>query len=174
VDFKTDFLTNKDEISGLYNKKAFAELLSAEIKRIQRSNHPLCVILFDIDSYKRISGRQGQKEADAVVQQFSSILSSTIRESDAAGRLNLDTFAIMAIGSNKTAAVNLLDRLFRQIEKAGFKNNQCNSYAVVVQVDETDDAQSVLDKGFEMVFEEKSQNIISMLKTPRLKEDDED
>jgi diguanylate cyclase (GGDEF)-like protein len=174
VDFKTYFLTNKDEVSDLYNKKAFAGLLSAEIKRIHRTNQPLCTIFFDIDSYKRTSDRQGQKKADALIKKFSSILSSTIRESDTASRLNLDTFAVLAIGSNKANAANLLARLFEQLEKDGFDNNLSRSYAVVVQVDETDSAQSVLDKGFGMIFEDKSQNIISMLKTPRLVEDDED
>lgn len=174
MDFKTYFLTNKDEVSDLYNKKAFAGLLSAEIKRIHRTNQPLCAIFFDIDSYKRTSDRQGQKKADALIKKFSSILSSTIRESDTASRLNLDTFAVLAIGSNKANAANLLARLFEQLEKDGFDNNLSRSYAVVVQVDETDSAQSVLDKGFGMIFEDKSQNIISMLKTPRLVEDDED
>jgi len=174
VDFKTFILINKDEVSGLYNEKAFVGLLSTEIKRAQRSKHSLCVIFFDINSYKRISDRQGRKEADAVVQKFSSILSSTIRESDTASRLNLDTFAILAIGSSKATASNLLDRLSNQIEKAEFANNLSRSYAVVVQVDETNTAQSILDKGLGMIFEDKSQNIISMLKTPRLEEDDED
>lgn len=173
VDFKTYFLINKDEVSDLYNEKAFTGLLLAEIKRMHRTNQPLCAIFFDIDSYKRISDRQGRKEADALIKRFSSILSSTIRESDMASRLNLDTFAILAIGSNKANASNLLTRLFAQLEKDGF-DNLSRSYAVVVQVEETDSAQSVLDKGFEMIFEDKSQNIISMLKTPRLVEDDED
>jgi hypothetical protein len=82
----------------------------------------------------------------------------------------LDTFAILAIGSNKTNASNLLARLFQQLEKAGFDN----TYSAVVQVDKTDSTQSVIDRGFGMIFEDKSQNIISMLKTPRLVENDED
>lgn len=170
VDFKTYFLTNKNEVSNLYNEKAFVGLLSTEIKRLQRTNQPLCVIFFDVASYKRISDRQGRKEADAFIKKFSSILSSTIRESDTASRLNLDTFAILAIGSNKTNASNLLARLFQQLEKAGFDN----TYSAVVQVDKTDSTQSVIDRGFGMIFEDKSQNIISMLKTPRLVENDED
>ncbi len=174
VDFKTYSLVNKDSISGLYNEKAFIGLLSTEIKRLQRTKHPLCVIFFDIDSYKRTSDRYGQQEADSIVQKFSSIISSTIRESDTAGRLNLDIFAILAIGSNETTIVKLLDRFSKQIKQAEFGSNLGRLCTAVVQVDEADSAQSILDKGFEMIFEDKSQNMISMLKIPQMKENDED
>jgi len=79
-------ISRKDQLTGLYNRTAITELLKAEIDRARRYNQPLCVIMADIDHFKRINDRYGHDAGDKVLAKIGSILNFNTRKPDAAGR----------------------------------------------------------------------------------------
>ncbi|MDB9823011.1 diguanylate cyclase [Deltaproteobacteria bacterium] len=63
-------LSITDPLTGIYNRRFLSENIPKEIKRAERYNHPLSVILCDIDHFKKINDTYGHQTGDRVLQEF--------------------------------------------------------------------------------------------------------
>lgn len=75
-----------DPLTGLFNRRYLEESLSREIKRADRHQQPLSIIMIDIDHFKQFNDTFGHDAGDMVLRSLGQFLQHGIRESDIACR----------------------------------------------------------------------------------------
>lgn len=107
----------RDPLTGLYNRRFFEETLADHIAVAQRYDHPLSLVLFDIDRLKQINDTQGHLAGDNALKQFAELLKSTARKADIVCRYGGDEFAIILPETGKSAAASLVNRVIQGLHK---------------------------------------------------------
>ena len=106
-------LANTDALTGLANRRHFLETAEDEFARAQRYNTPLAVLMADLDFFKAINDRYGHAGGDTVLRHFAITLSSLLRDSDSAGRVGGEEFAVLlphtALDGAQAFAERLMD-----------------------------------------------------------------
>jgi diguanylate cyclase (GGDEF)-like protein len=109
---RTDFLT------GMNNRRSFYDLCETPFRLARRHGQDLAVILFDIDQFKEINDAHGHAVGDEVIRSLARIVASTGRESDIAGRVGGEEFAILLPQTNARDAQELAERLRERMEQS--------------------------------------------------------
>lgn len=85
----------RDPLTNLYNRRYLEEMLAQELARAARENYPVCVIMMDIDRFKRVNDSCGHKIGDDVLLSLSALIIRHIRGFDAACRYGGEEFVIV-------------------------------------------------------------------------------
>lgn len=107
-----------DAMTGLLNRDAFGE--TAEAFLGQTSAHPACVILFDIDHFKRINDTAGHAAGDRVISRLGQLLLATTGRCLAAGRVGGEEFAVIMARSDLNAARLFADTIREGLSASDF------------------------------------------------------
>jgi len=89
-DLKASAVT--DNLTGLYNRQGFRELIKNELYLAEKRGLPLGVLMMDIDNFKSVNDRFGHLVGDQVLKGFAELFRSSLRERDIACRLGGDEF----------------------------------------------------------------------------------
>lgn len=111
-------LAFSDPLTGLHNRRAFMQRLEEECQRSQRQQHPVSVILLDLDEFKAVNDSRGHEAGDHALQRVAELIGDTCRISDVAGRIGGEEFAVLLPGSFLEGARRLAERLRQCIEQA--------------------------------------------------------
>ncbi|MBS0016024.1 MAG: PAS domain S-box protein [Arthrospira sp. SH-MAG29] len=76
----------RDPLTGLFNRRYLEKYLNQEIARAKRQQHPVGVIMIDVDHFKHFNDIYGHDAGDFVLQKVGEVLKSMVRESDVACR----------------------------------------------------------------------------------------
>jgi predicted signal transduction protein with EAL and GGDEF domain len=79
-------LSITDQLTGLRNRRYFDDNFEIERKKIKRYDKKLCLIMVDIDNFKKINDEYGHQVGDSVLKEFSKLLQNIIRETDLLSR----------------------------------------------------------------------------------------
>ncbi len=100
---RTDFLT------GALNRRAFSDILAAEINRSARYNHPLSLAYIDLDHFKDVNDQQGHAEGDSVLQAVVNAISNKVRSTDTVARMGGDEFVVLFPETGAEAVARITD-----------------------------------------------------------------
>jgi len=84
-----------DPLTGLYNRRFAEQRLAAEVARSQRMGHPLALLMLDLNGFKQLNERNSRDAGDQALRAFATRVTSVIRGSDLAVRLEGDKFMIV-------------------------------------------------------------------------------
>lgn len=84
-----------DPLTGLFNRRGFAEATARMIEREAKAGRPITVMIFDIDHFKSINDRFGHPAGDEVLKLFAAVITNTLRITDLTGRIGGEEFAAM-------------------------------------------------------------------------------
>jgi diguanylate cyclase (GGDEF)-like protein len=101
----------RDELTGLFNRRRILEELLAVQTRAQRSAAPFAVAMVDIDHFKDINDRHGHAGGDAVLRRFAQIAQDTLRAVDMLGRWGGEEFLIILASEDVAGATVVAERL---------------------------------------------------------------
>ena len=104
-------LAGVDALTGLGNRRAFDEALTAEAARSARSGSPLSVGLLDVDGLKRINDRFGHLEGDRCLRDIARAAEGSVRSSDRCFRWGGDEFVVMLPATDRPRAEEVLRRM---------------------------------------------------------------
>ena len=105
-----------DVLTGLANRRGFDAALESELRRAARTQHPLALLLCDLDNFKHCNDTYGHSHGDAVLAQIAALLKSFCkREGDCAARYGGEEFALLLPGVTCSEAVVIADRLRRSV-----------------------------------------------------------
>ena len=111
-------LSITDNLTGLFNQRHFHNKLKDEVNRANRQNHPLSLILLDLDKFKEYNDTYGHLAGDKMLAKSGNIILSNIRENvDTAFRYGGDEFAIILVEANKEIVLNTSERLIKGFEE---------------------------------------------------------
>ena len=113
---RAEALARMDELTGLNNRRAFIHDGEILFQRAKRYNHPLSLIMLDIDHFKQINDTYGHIGGDNVLESLANTLKSHVREVDIVGRLGGEEFAIILPDTTLSDAMTMAERLRIEIE----------------------------------------------------------
>src|SRR5438132_1917876 len=104
----------KDEVTGLYNRRFFSLRLEEELSRYRRFNHPVSVVLLDLDGFKAVNDEFGHAVGDETLREVAQILMKHSRGINVVSRYGGDEFAVLLVETSKAGARLYADRI-RQV-----------------------------------------------------------
>ena len=84
-----------DPLTGMFNRRGFAEACSRVIEREATAGRPVTVLIFDIDHFKSINDRFGHAAGDEILKLFAANVINSLRISDLSGRIGGEEFAAL-------------------------------------------------------------------------------
>jgi diguanylate cyclase (GGDEF)-like protein len=104
-------LARTDALTGLVNRRAFDAALEQEIRRAQRYDEPLSLLMTDIDHFKSVNDRFGHHVGDQVLIDFARTLTAAVRDVDTVGRWGGEEFVILMPGTALEEAAIVAERM---------------------------------------------------------------
>jgi len=101
----------KDEVTGLYNRRFFSIRLEEEVSRYRRFNHPVSVVLLDLDGFKAVNDELGHAAGDETLRGMAEILLKQSRAITVICRYGGDEFAVLLVETSKAGAWLYADRI---------------------------------------------------------------
>ncbi len=105
-----------DDLTGLYNRRGFADLGEQHLKLARRSARTVTLVYADLDRFKMINDTLGHHVGDRALLKITEILRATFRRSDIIARLGGDEFAVLALEASGEDAELLVERLRERIQ----------------------------------------------------------
>jgi diguanylate cyclase (GGDEF)-like protein len=106
-----------DPLTGALNRRALEDAALRETARSVRHGIPLCMIMIDIDHFKRLNDRYGHAAGDRVLQELVTQVKGTLRVQDLLARTGGEEFTILMPDSPIRTGLAVAERLRRLIEK---------------------------------------------------------
>ncbi|MFT5721622.1 MAG: diguanylate cyclase [Motiliproteus sp.] len=110
-------LSRTDRMTQLNNRGHWEELALHEFKRCQRSGHSSCLVMFDIDHFKKVNDTYGHQVGDEVIIALSSTVRKMARDTDLAGRYGGEEFAVVLCDTDAQGAAMFCERARYEIEQ---------------------------------------------------------
>jgi len=101
----------RDSLTGLGNHRAFQEAVARMVEGARRYGTEFSLVLMDIDEFKRVNDTRGHAVGDQLLEEVGTLITETIRITDAAFRVGGDEFAILLPHTDAQGAVLLANRL---------------------------------------------------------------
>lgn len=117
----------QDALTGLNNRRSLDIRIAQEVAVAKRKNLPLCVMMLDIDFFKKINDTYGHYVGDAVLKEFASIIKSELREYDFPSRYGGEEFFIILPSTTMDEAKLVANRLREKIQNAPFDISKFNN-----------------------------------------------
>jgi diguanylate cyclase (GGDEF)-like protein len=105
-----------DELTGLANHGRFQELLQGEIEQVRRYQHPVGLIMLDLDDFKSINDTYGHQQGDVVLRHVARALRDTSREADSPARYGGEEMAVILPHTDLAGAYAISERVRAAIE----------------------------------------------------------
>ncbi len=109
----------RDPLTGLFNRRYFAEVFEKECARATRSGRPIGLIFADLDHFKSVNDMQGHAAGDAVLREFGALLRDAVRGGDIACRWGGEEFVLLLPESPAEGTVRRAEALRKSFE--GFR-----------------------------------------------------
>lgn len=115
-----DHLASTDKLTGSWNRRRLEETVRSEMDRLKRYDHPLCLMVFDIDFFKKINDCYGHNAGDQVLVELATKIRSSLRTSDSLTRWGGEEFVVLCPNTTLSTASLLAERLRNKIVCASF------------------------------------------------------
>lgn len=109
-----------DMLTGLYNRRVFEQRVEEAIRSAHDSNDCHAVLYLDLDQFKVVNDTCGHNAGDELLQQVSSLMQGSVRESDVLARLGGDEFGVLLEHCPLDKAENIADTIRRSIRDFRF------------------------------------------------------
>lgn len=106
-------LSERDELTGLQNRRGILALLTEERARFARGGTAFAVAILDIDHFKRVNDQLGHAMGDEVLRTFAKVLAGNLRSSDRIARFGGEEFLLLLPDTAETSQAVLAAERFR-------------------------------------------------------------
>jgi diguanylate cyclase (GGDEF)-like protein len=107
-----------DPLTGMFNRRGFAEATSRVIEREANAGRPVTVMIFDIDHFKSINDRFGHPAGDEILKLFATVVVNSLRITDLSGRVGGEEFAALLPCSLEEGVI-AAERVREAFERSG-------------------------------------------------------
>ncbi len=108
----------RDALTNVYNRGFFDEALEKDVAMAKRSGRPICMMMADVDYFKRVNDTYGHAEGDRVLQLIAASIVSSLRASDYVCRYGGEEFAIILSQTELAQAQVLAERIVAELPRA--------------------------------------------------------
>lgn len=151
-------LVNTDHLTKTNNRKSIESILQKEFKRAKRYDHPLSLMILDIDDFKNINDTYGHNVGDKTLRDLVKVILSNIRESDHFGRWGGEEFILVATETSLEEAMILAEKIRQNIETHEFSKLYKVTCSIgVVQYQNENDSDSLIHHADIALYKAKRQ-----------------
>ena len=104
-----------DSLTGVHNRRQILHLAALEFQRAQRFQHPLTLLVLDLDGLKQINDTYGHLVGDKALQVIAETSASQLREIDSIGRFGGDEFVILLVETDLKGGRAVAERICQSI-----------------------------------------------------------
>jgi diguanylate cyclase (GGDEF)-like protein/PAS domain S-box-containing protein len=119
TDQRLQALADRDELTGLLNRRRFEEELTRQLARTERYAEPAALAVIDLDGFKAVNDSHGHAAGDDVLRDVAAALAARVRGSDLVARLGGDEFAALLLGVDAVEAAEVANALTATVARAG-------------------------------------------------------
>ena len=112
---------NTDYLTGLYNRRAFMNVLEEYFQNYRQFGDVFSLILLDIDNFKSINDTYGHDVGDIVLKDVGNVLKKYLRPEDIPARFGGEEFAVIVSNANKEIASKVAERIRKVMETRHIK-----------------------------------------------------
>jgi len=106
-----------DGLTGIYNHRHFHEVLPREIERAKRYSQPFCLLMIDIDDFKKYNDTKGHLAGDKLLINIARILIGATRNVDIVFRYGGEEFVVILPQVKKQGGVEAAKRILNLIKQ---------------------------------------------------------
>lgn len=164
---KLAHLSIHDTLTNLFNRHYFDQRFEQEYRRARRTQTDVCLIIIDIDYFKKINDEYGHSLGDKVLVELADILASAVREVDVLARWGGEEFVILTPATKLSDCHAFAQRLSSIIENTAFHHEikiTCSMGLAQLSPDET--IEQWFDRADSSLYraKEKGRNLIMIAK----------
>ena len=120
---ETKMLSLTDPLTELPNRRHLDIMIDAELKRSERYNRSLSLLLIDLDNFKLYNDRKGHIAGDKILIKYAKFMKSSIRNIDFICRYGGDEFVVVLPETDESFAKAVAERIRKKILRASGKSN---------------------------------------------------
>src|SRR5260221_1021327 len=109
-------LATMDPLTGAYNRRTFHEIAERELSRARRAGQPLSIIVLDIDHFRAVNERHGNRVGDLALQRVADLARGALRKEDMLVRYSGEEFLVMLPDVPGPGAVVVAGRIRKAVE----------------------------------------------------------
>jgi diguanylate cyclase (GGDEF)-like protein/PAS domain S-box-containing protein len=111
----------RDGLTNLYNHQYMNEVMETQLKEIELTKRNLCLMMMDIDHFKRVNDKYGHLVGDKVLKEIADLILKNTRESDYVGRYGGEEFIIMLPDTDIEMALKIAEDIRKNIQEHRFE-----------------------------------------------------
>jgi diguanylate cyclase (GGDEF)-like protein len=120
-----------DPLTGLFNFRGMDEILDDLLEKCKRENQTFCLIVMDIDHFKRVNDVFGHQTGNYLLQEYGKFIRSSIRKDDFACRFGGDEILLSFLGMPQEIALAKAEEIRLGIKNIKIENHQSKIFTSV-------------------------------------------
>ncbi len=113
-------LAGIDKLTGSWNRRRLEQTAVHEMERLKQYDHPLSLMVIDIDFFKKVTDRHGNPAGDQVLAKLAAMIQSTVRSTDSLTRWSNEEFVVLCPDTTLSTITMLAERLRETVAQAVF------------------------------------------------------
>jgi diguanylate cyclase (GGDEF)-like protein/PAS domain S-box-containing protein len=155
VDRRLADAAQRDELTGLYNKRSFNSRLEAAIAAAQGPGQPFALFLIDLDNFKKCNDTHGHQIGDKLLISVGRAIAKSIRaaSADAGFRCGGDEFAVLIHGAGREGCHAIAERIMQEF---GASESYGTTMSIGIALFENDaDANAIVKRADDALYRAK-------------------
>lgn len=116
-------LASIDDLTGLYTRRHFMDVLEHELRIARYLNYNMAVIMLDADHFKKVNDTFGHQTGDEVLRALGKVMRATTRSSDTSARIGGEEFAVLLPRADQGQALGLAEKMRTSMAKTVVKTD---------------------------------------------------
>lgn len=117
-------LSQRDDLTGLYNMRSMYERIDHEIKRAKRSARNVACVMMDMDYFKTVNDGHDHLFGSFVLKEMGALIHKSIREVDFGARYGGDEFLVVLSDTDEEGTKIFTERLRRTVQNHFFTDGK--------------------------------------------------
>jgi diguanylate cyclase len=118
VNEKLDRLNQLDELTQVYNRRAFNQRSVQLLMQCQRERKPLSVLLLDVDHFKQVNDRYGHLAGDECLRRMATLIRERVtRPQDFVARFGGEEFVVVLFDTHLDGARHVAERIRSEVQQ---------------------------------------------------------
>ncbi|MDD5240601.1 MAG: GGDEF domain-containing protein [Sulfuricella sp.] len=115
-----------DQLTGVLNYSSLMETLEQQVAKAEQKGSPLCVMMADLDFFKKVNDTYGHLVGDLVLRHTAERIQAAVRDFDMVGRFGGEEFVIILKNTDLALAKVIAERIREEVSSTPFHAKEFN------------------------------------------------